>query len=99
MSIRKRLVVCFLMIPTVHIILILWARYEFKRALYTGQPVKIGLLKHAGGNRVEVLGFIGDAFNPHKYNATIQYDLVPVSCVIDPIYILENKIVWESNFT
>lgn len=40
---------------------------------------------------------MGDIFDPQRTHPDIRYDLIPVTCVIDPLYISQGKVIWENN--
>jgi hypothetical protein len=57
----------------------------------------MGIIKHQGDRKIELCGVYGDVFDPKARNDNVEVDLVPITCVIDPIYIVKDTIIWENN--
>jgi len=88
--------IAFLVIPLLHFFLNCLLNIQF-RTILNGEIIKLGNIKVENKHKVELLGIYGNVFDPKKYNHNIDFDLVPVTCTIDPISLSKNVIIWEYN--
>ena len=48
-------------------------------------------------SRIKVIGSYGDIYQPKLRNSERSYDMIVVSTTIDPLYTVDDMLVWESN--
>lgn len=71
--------------------------YQFRDLRNSNGSTKIRMGEIQKGNsKIDVFAYEGDILRPNTQYAL--FDLVPISCIIDPIKISQNVILWHSNF-
>ena len=93
---RKRKIVLgvFAAVPALHLLFVagLWLHYQ---SLTNGAPFPIAELNVSEKHQLQIIGSFGDVFDPKKYHTDFEFDLVPVTAVINPINENVGTIVWE----
>lgn len=95
---KKCIVVLMLLlaVPFGHLIFNFLLGVQFNRIL-DKRLIDLGYISSGNKHKIKLLGVYGDVFEPKKYNSEIDYDIVPVTCIIDPISLSKNTISWKSN--
>jgi hypothetical protein len=87
----------FLVVGVAHVVLFLWLRYSFFHEIKTSQIVHVKDFQHRGSSKLSLAMTMASIFDPKKKNPFLDYDLVPVSCYLDPVEISKEGIVWHTN--